>query len=298
MRATTKTSAPASRCCPGIATGTTSWVMRRRASSAITTTNVPSPAWSVSLARTIPTTPSTEFLEQSGRGQDPGPRAGRSHPPRHQQLVASRSAGPACPSGPRSRPDHTLDEKKRKVRAHYSALIVQIDQRSARILDALEESGQLENTLIIFASDHGDMVGDHGINAKGNYYEGSCHVPMLVRPPGGGTGQVRDDLGLPDRRDGHACWPRPATTCPTYMDAQPLPGLGLPGESSHEVIVGGLANGWMAFDGRFKLVKYGNGNSGLFDLQEDPVEQHNLVDSAGPFCRLSPLWTPFSIGSS
>lgn len=185
------------------------------------------------------------------------------------------------------------EEQKQKVRAHYSALILQIDQEVGRILDALEERGQLDNTLIIFSSDHGDMVGDHGVNGKGNYYEGSCHVPMLVRPPGGGAGQVRDDLVcLTDvtatllAAAGHAV--------PAHMDAVPLPGLGLPGESHHEVLVGGLNSGWMAFDGRLKLVKYSNGGVGLFDVAADPAEQQNLVDApeySADFQRLDAILT-------
>ena len=46
------------------------------------------------------------------------------------------------------------------------------------------------------------------------------------------------------------------------------------------MLIGGLQSGWMAYDGRHKLVKYGNGATGLFDLQEDPQEQRNLADSA------------------
>ena len=103
------------------------------------------------------------------------------------------------------------EEQKRKVRAHYSALILQIDHEVGQILAALEESGRLDNTIVIFSSDHGDLVGDHGVNAKGNFYEGSCHVPMLVRQPGGATGEVRDDSGLPHGRHRYPAsrvWPR------------------------------------------------------------------------------------------
>lgn len=123
------------------------------------------------------------------------------------------------------------------------------------------------------------MVGDHGVNAKGNFYEGSCHIPMLARPPGGSTGQVRDDLVcLTDVTatllvaSGHGV--------PDYMDARPLPGLSLADVARHEVLVGGLQSGWMAYDGRYKLVRYDHGNTGLFNLVADPVERLNRQDYA------------------
>ena len=67
---------------------------------------------------------------------------------------------------------------------------------------------------------------------------------------------------------------------PEYMDARPLPGLGLAGDAPRDIPIGGLQSGWMAYDGRHKLMKYGNGATGLFDLQEDPQEGRNLAESA------------------
>jgi arylsulfatase len=241
-----------------------------------------------------PYDPTAEFLAQVDMDKIPEPAPGEPiHTDTSKGIYAQRRPGVPIWT-PQTTGPYT-DEQKRKVRAHYSALILQIDRQVGRILDALEESGQLDNTWIIFSSDHGDMVGDHGVNAKGNYYEGSCHVPMLVRPPGGAGGQVRDDLvTLTDvtatllAAAGHEV--------PSYMDSRPLPGLGLSGEAHHEVIVGGLQSGWMAFDGRYKLVKYGNGGTGLFDLEQDPVEQHNLYDSpdhAAEFHRLDKILTRY-----
>ncbi len=239
-----------------------------------------------------PYDPTAEFLERVDMARIPDPAPGE---PIHRDVSAGihrrhRSGIPTWtpePGGPYT------DEKKRQVRAHYSAQILQIDQQVGRILSALEESGRLDNTMVIFASDHGDMVGDHGINAKGNYYEGSCHVPMLVRPAGGGLGTSNTDLvtltdvtGTLLAASGHGV--------PTVMDARPLPGLGLDGDTPREVIAGGLQSCWMAFDGSYKLVKYGNGAAGLFDLAQDPQEADNLADSpqhAGEFRRLDAiLW--------
>ena len=67
---------------------------------------------------------------------------------------------------------------------------------------------------------------------------------------------------------------------PSYMDSQPLPGLGLAGESANDMLVGFLQGAWMAFDGRYKLCKYASGFQALFDLENDLQEQHDLSQSA------------------
>ena len=73
----------------------------------------------------------------------------------------------------------------RAVRAAYWAMCDLVDVQVGRILAALDESGQRDNTLVIFMSDHGEMLGDHGIYLKGPYfYEQAVHVPLIMRWPG------------------------------------------------------------------------------------------------------------------
>ena len=77
------------------------------------------------------------------------------------------------------------DLDHRLVRAAYWAMCDLIDVQVGRMLDKLEETGQRENTLVIFMSDHGEMLGDHGIYLKGPYfYEAAIHVPLIVSWPG------------------------------------------------------------------------------------------------------------------
>ena len=71
----------------------------------------------------------------------------------------------------------------RGMRAQYLGLVTLVDRAMGAILDALEESGQAENTIVVFTSDHGDMMGDHGIFAKGVLYEEAVRVPLLIRVP-------------------------------------------------------------------------------------------------------------------
>ena len=73
----------------------------------------------------------------------------------------------------------------RKVKAYYYALVTHVDDQVGRILRYLEEIGQLDNTLIIFTSDHGEHLGDHGLIQKGPPGLDSCaHIPLLVAYPG------------------------------------------------------------------------------------------------------------------
>ena len=59
------------------------------------------------------------------------------------------------------------DDDRRQVYAAYMAMVTLIDEQVGRILEALDETGQSEDTLVIFMSDHGEMLGDHGIYFKG-----------------------------------------------------------------------------------------------------------------------------------
>ena len=71
----------------------------------------------------------------------------------------------------------------RQIMAYYYATISFVDYQIGRILEALEETGQLDNTLIIFASDHGEHLGDLGCFGKRSMHDPSSKVPMIVRYP-------------------------------------------------------------------------------------------------------------------
>jgi len=68
--------------------------------------------------------------------------------------------------------------------SEYYALIKEIDDWVGKILDKLDELGLTDNTLVIFTSDHGEMLGSHGMRGKFCFYEESSHVPMMIRFPG------------------------------------------------------------------------------------------------------------------
>lgn len=77
------------------------------------------------------------------------------------------------------------DDDRRNVTAAYYAMCELIDDQVGRILDALDEAGQRENTIVIFMSDHGEMLGDHGLYFKGpHFYDEAIRVPLILRYPG------------------------------------------------------------------------------------------------------------------
>lgn len=84
----------------------------------------------------------------------------------------------------------------RQVQAAYYAMIEHMDTNVGRLLDALEATGQRQNTVVLFMSDHGEMLGDHGLLLKGcRFYEGLVRVPMIWSWPGQfPAGRISDAL--------------------------------------------------------------------------------------------------------
>ncbi len=72
----------------------------------------------------------------------------------------------------------------RAIKAYYYACISFVDYQVGRIITALEESGQMDNTLVVFTSDHGEFMGDYGCWGKRSMHDASARIPMIVRMPG------------------------------------------------------------------------------------------------------------------
>ena len=73
-------------------------------------------------------------------------------------------------------------------------MISLIDECVGNIVKQLEDLGQLENTMIVYSSDHGEMLGDHGLMAKFNFYRSSVQVPLIIVPPGGSNERTSEAL--------------------------------------------------------------------------------------------------------
>src|SRR5262249_3171610 len=78
--------------------------------------------------------------------------------------------------------------------ADYYSSITFVDAQVGRILAALKESGQYDNTLIVFTSDHGLAIGSHGLVGKQNLYDHSMHSPLIMAGPGIASGKKSDAL--------------------------------------------------------------------------------------------------------
>jgi len=176
----------------------------------------------------------------------------------------------------------------RRIRHSYAGLVRQIDHEVGAIVDSLKRKGLYEDTLIIFSSDHGDLLLDHGMGSKGNFYEGSSHVPMLVKPAGGGRGAEVSEA-LVELMDVTATLLAAAGAgLPDYLDSRPLPCVAGPA-GGRECIIGTAPLGWMVLKDGWKLSRYDTGESTLFYLPEDPREQDNLIASPGHQSRVREL---------
>lgn len=78
---------------------------------------------------------------------------------------------------------HADDKKTARLKASYFGLMTEVDHNLGRLFAHLKDTGQWENTLIIFTSDHGEQIGDHWLIGKMGYFDASYRIPMIVRDP-------------------------------------------------------------------------------------------------------------------
>ena len=181
-------------------------------------------------------------------------------------------------------PPHRL----KRARAGYYGHISHIDHQLNRFFEIMAEEGQHNNTIYCFTSDHGDMLGDHNMFRKVVPYEGSAHIPMLLKGP-------RSSGIIPGSTSDAVCELR--DVMPTLLDCAGLPipkeveGRSLlphaRGENNipwREYIHGehtagrNLSYHWIT-DGRRKYIWMSDsGREQFFDLEHDPQELRNLAD--------------------
>lgn len=178
------------------------------------------------------------------------------------------------------------------LQASYYAMIQFLDEEFGRIIDYLDETNQRENTIIIFMSDHGETLGDHGLLLKGcRFYEGLVRVPLMISWQGHIQPEVHDDLvELLDITP--SLYELLDMDIPKYVQGKSLAQLMTHDthDEPHREFVRtehyGATNypdhthATMYRDKRWKLVTYHHKNlTELYDLENDPWEHQNLADS-------------------
>ncbi len=168
------------------------------------------------------------------------------------------------------------------IRRHlheYYACISSIDGHIGRLLQTLQERGELEKTLIIFTSDNGLAIGSHGLMGKQNLYEDGMKVPLLFHGPGIPQGQSSALVYLLD------IYPTlcelAGTPIPAEVDGKSLaPIMRGQSQSVRDTLFLSYRDVQRAVrDERWKLIVYPQVNVlQLFDLQEDPYEVHDVKD--------------------
>ena len=184
------------------------------------------------------------------------------------------------------------DDDRRQVCAAYLGMISLIDDQVGRILRSLKETGQDKNTMVIFMSDHGEMLGDHGIYFKGpHFYDCQLRVPLIIRWPEGGILANRKIEGLIELLDLAPTFLAAAgLEIPEQMQGRsilPLLKGGAERESCRQHVYSEYYNSWTHGDAygtmlrteAEKIVIYHGSNQGEFyDLKKDPEEFFNLWD--------------------
>lgn len=86
-------------------------------------------------------------------------------------------------NGRKHLPEYSDKDKIKYMISNYYGLIKEIDDWVGAILNTLDRNGLTDNTLVIFISDHGEMLGSHGLREKNVFYEESAHIPLMIRFP-------------------------------------------------------------------------------------------------------------------
>ncbi len=174
-----------------------------------------------------------------------------------------------------------------KRTAYYYGNLAQMDDCAGKVLRALKRLGLDENTIVVYTSDHGEMLGDLGLWNKFQFYEGSCGVPFMVRLPGNAPARCDVPLSLislsstlaelcdvpidgPSDGRSFACLVRDPKSNFDY------------GPVFAEYSLGNSNAKYMIRDGRWKYTYWVDDAAELYDLSSDPEELHNLA--ARPDC--------------
>ena len=171
----------------------------------------------------------------------------------------------------------------------YAGGLSFVDEQIGRVIETLKKTGEFENTLILYTSDHGDMMGDHHLWRKTRPYEASTNIPMIIRWPE--SLNVKSKRGqsvaeLVEMRDIFPTFAHAAgIKIPVKIDGENMLEILNPENQWRKIIdlehsrAYENENAWVALtDGRYKYIYFTfTGEEQLFDLREDPYELTDLA---------------------
>jgi choline-sulfatase len=165
-------------------------------------------------------------------------------------------------------------------RAEYYSIISHFDAQMGRVLDALEASGQADNTYILFSSDHGLAVGQHGLMGKQNQYDCSIRMPLIISGPGLTPGRRIDRMVYLQSLFATTCDLAGIPTPPSVEFPSLVPLLRGEDVVLHKEVFGSYKHFQrMIRTERWKLILYPMAKeTQLFDLQKDPYERTDLAE--------------------
>ncbi len=189
------------------------------------------------------------------------------------------------------RTEEVSDQEMMKARAAYFACVDYLDEILGDLLHLLERSGLLENTVIVYTTDHGEMAGEHGMWWKNSWHEAAARVPLIVQTPSQRSGEISGtrldtpvsladlfptlcglaNIEQPEGLEGRDLSQAVTTGTepplePVFVD-NPLPRWGK--GSEHRLVR----------LGNYKFVRFREMKPHLlFDLEADPLEQRNLLE--------------------
>jgi len=174
------------------------------------------------------------------------------------------------------------DDVARQIIQAYHASISFADAQVGRILDALEASGLSENTIVVFTSDHGYHMGEHGHYQKTTLFENATRVPLIIAGPGV-TARGARTSALAEMVD---FYPTLSELCdtpaPEYLSGISLaPVLADPSAAPRDAAFSQYKDGYSIRTPRFRYTEWGEAGAGgaeLYDHDTDPMEMKNLAD--------------------
>lgn len=185
------------------------------------------------------------------------------------------------------RTEYADPDKIKYMISEYYGIITEIDEWTGKILDMIDSLGLADQTLIIFTSDHGEMLGAHGMREKNIFYEESAHIPLLIRFPG--------EVQVETTVDGYVSL---VDLFPTILDYLEVPEAVSEGKSLRGLIEGNdtihgqyvvtewdrdnISNYMVIKDGWKLIIPYTIQSkviNAMYDLNSDPHEMNNLLGS-------------------